>query len=92
VSEEEKMKLSIRPGSGSSLETDRGSHRFTYAVQGLPDGQEARLINHGTERKPRWHFARRLKIDSEMMENLISYKTADEALAALQKEVDEDES
>lgn len=84
------MKLTIRPGSGSSLET-HGSHRFTYAVQGMPDGQEARLINHGTERKPRWHFVRRLKIDSEMMENLISYKTADEALAALQKEVDEDE-
>jgi len=85
------MKLTIRPGSGSSLET-HGSHRFTYAVQGMPDGQEARLINHGTERKPRWHFARRLKLDSEIMENLISYKTADEALAALQKEVDEDES
>jgi hypothetical protein len=31
-------------------------------------------------------------LDSEIMENLISYKTADEALAALQKEVDEDES
>jgi hypothetical protein len=86
------MRLTIRPGSGSSLEADRGSHRFTYAVQGIPDGQEARLINHGTERKPRWHFVRRLKIESEMMENLISYKTADEALAALQKEIDEDES
>ena len=85
------MKLTIRPGSGSSLGTDHGSHRFTYAVQGVPDGQEARLINC-TERKPRWHFARRLKLDSEIMENLISYKTADEALAALQKEVDEDES
>ena len=91
MSELEKMKLTIRPGSGSSLGTDHGSHRFTYAVQGVPDGQEARLINC-TERKPRWHFARRLKLDSEIMENLISYKTADEALAALQKEVDEDES
>ena len=89
---EAKMRLTIRPGSGSSLETDRGSHKFTYTVQGIPDGQEARLINRGTERKPRWHFVRRMKIDSDMMENLISSKTADEALAALQKEVDEDES
>ena len=86
------MRLTIRPGSGSSLETDRGSHKFTYAVQGIPDGQEARLINRGNERTPRWRFVRRMKIDSDMMENLISYKTADEALAALQKEVDEDES
>jgi hypothetical protein len=83
--EEGKMNLSLR--RGSSVVTERGSHPFTYTVDGLPEGQEARVINQGTEKTPDWHFSRRLKPDEQIIVNRISYLSAEEAFAALTKEV-----
>jgi len=73
---------------GSSLVTERGSHPYSYNVDGLPEEQEARLLNHGTERQPDWHFSRRLARNGNLIEDKTSYKTADEAFAALRKEFD----
>jgi hypothetical protein len=77
--------LSLR--EGSSLVTGRGRYAFTQTVAGLPEGQEARVVNHGTERQSDWHFSRRAKRCEEMVENQTSYKTAEEALTALRHEV-----
>jgi hypothetical protein len=77
--------LSLR--EGSSLVTGRGTYAFTQAVAGLPEGQEARVVNYGTEKQSDWHFSRRAKRWEEMVENQTSYKTAEEALTALGREV-----
>jgi len=78
------MKLNI----GSSLVTERGIHPYSYNVDGLPAGEEARLLNHGTERHPDWHFFRRLTREGSLIENQTSHKAADEAFAALRKGFD----
>ena len=80
-----KTNLSLR--EGSNLLTERGRHAFTHTVVGLPEGQEARIVNHGTEINSDWHFSRRAKRCQEMVENQTSYKTAEEALTAVRHEV-----
>jgi len=81
------MKTNLSLREGSSLITGRGTHALTHTVAGLPEGQEARIVNHGTERNSDWHFSRRAKRCQEMVENQTSYKTAEEALTALRHEV-----
>ena len=81
------MKTNLSLREGSSLVTGRGTHAFTHAVAGLPEGQEARIVNHGTKTHSDWHFSRRAKRCEEMVENQTSYKTAEEALTALRHEV-----
>ncbi len=72
--------------TGSSLVTERGTHPYSYKVDGLPEGQEARLLNHGTERHPDWHFFRRLTQEGNLIENPTSHKTANDAFAVFAKE------
>jgi hypothetical protein len=62
---------------------------ISYQVNGMPDGQKAYInIKSGNVLEPRWALLR--------VKNGISgdwygdYKTADEALAAFQEEVDEE--
>jgi hypothetical protein len=81
------MTTNLTLRGGSSLVTRRGTHAFTHTVAGLPEGQEARIVNHGTETHSDWHFSRRAKRCEEMVENQTSYKTAEEALSALRHEV-----
>jgi hypothetical protein len=81
------MKTNLSLREGSCLVTGRGKHAFTHTVAGLPEGQEARIVNHGTETHSDWHFSRRAKRCEEMVENQTSYKTAEEALSALRHEV-----
>ena len=81
------MNTSLSLREGSSLVTGRGTYAFTQTVAGLPEGQEARIVNHGTERESDWHVSRRAKRCEEMVENQTSYKTAEEALTALRHEV-----
>jgi hypothetical protein len=81
------MNANLTLREGSSLVTGRGRHAFTHTVAGLPEGQEARIVNHGTETHSDWHFSRRAKRCEEMVENQTSYKTVEEALTALRHEV-----
>ena len=80
------MKAELNLRRGSSLITERGTDAFTYTVEGLPKGQEARILNDGDEKRPDWHFHWRPKADGEMVKDQTRYKTAEEALAALQCE------
>ncbi|MGA9039999.1 MAG: hypothetical protein WB421_05640 [Terriglobales bacterium] len=72
---------------GSSLVTESGSYPYSYKIIGLPVGQEATLLNRGTERHPNWHFHRRIEPDGKLVKDQTRHETSEAAFVALKNEV-----
>jgi hypothetical protein len=63
----------------------KGGKIFRYEVLGLPPGRGAMIHNDGTEHDPHWHI---IRIKEDHWEPPTGdYKTAEEALSVLEKEV-----
>ncbi len=80
-----KTKLTIRKAMRSRNGTEYGTGPiFRYRVDGMPQGQTSFIVNvhSGTQRAAKW------RIEGTSADNR-TYETAEEALAGLQKQVDE---
>jgi len=80
-----KTKLTTREAMRSRNGTEYGTGPiFRYRVDGMPQGQEAFIVNvhSGTPRAAKWRV-KGVNADNR------TYETAEEALAALQKQADE---